>query len=116
MFHDTHDARFTASVNILLAPRTLPPLSYTHTSTRLLLLLLLLLPEQTPHPAQHAVLLRVVGVVLARDLEDGRERGRVRVDAVADALGDLRFYPSGPVLGLVRDAERETRKGAGGEG
>ena len=55
-------------------------------------------------------------MVLARDLEDGRERGRVRVDAVADALGDLRFYPSGPVLGLVRDAERETRKGAGGEG
>ena len=48
-----------------------------------------LLAEQAAHPPQHAVLLRVVGVVLARDLEHGREGGRVGVDAVSDAFRDL---------------------------
>lgn len=53
------------------------------------LLYFTLLPEQPPHPPQYAVLLGIVRVVFAGDLEDGREGGRVRVDAVSDLLGDL---------------------------
>lgn len=47
------------------------------------------LAKQSPHPPQHAVLLRVVRVVFAWDLEDGGKGSRVRVNAVADLVGDL---------------------------
>lgn len=48
-----------------------------------------LFPKESSHPSQNAVLLGVVRVVLARDLEQRREGGRVRIDAVTDALRDL---------------------------
>lgn len=48
-----------------------------------------LLSKQPPYPAQHAVLLRVIWVVFARDFEDGREGGGVCIDAVSYPVRDL---------------------------
>lgn len=48
-----------------------------------------LLSKEPAHPPEHAVLLGVVGVVLARDLEDCRERCRVCIDAVPYPVGNL---------------------------
>jgi hypothetical protein len=48
-----------------------------------------LLPKQPPHPLQHAILLRVVRMVLARYLEQARKRSRVALDAVAYLVGDV---------------------------
>lgn len=49
-----------------------------------------LFAKQPPHTLQYTVLLWVVGVVLAGDLENGGERVGERIDAVSDALRDLR--------------------------
>ncbi len=48
-----------------------------------------LLPKQSPYSPQDTVFLGVVGMVLARDLEDGGEGGRVRVDAMSDLVRNL---------------------------
>jgi hypothetical protein len=48
-----------------------------------------LLAKQPPDALQHTVLLGVVGVVLGGDLEQRGESGRVCLDAVSYALGDL---------------------------
>lgn len=45
--------------------------------------------KQFPHPPQHAILLRIVGVLLGRDLQQRRESRRVTIDAMPDALRDL---------------------------
>ena len=51
-------------------------------------------------PVRLAVLLRVVRVVLGRDLKQRGESGRVRLDAVSYLLGDLaaRQQPPLPTL------------------
>jgi hypothetical protein len=49
-----------------------------------------LFAKQPPDSPQDAVLLWVVGVVFARDLEHGRERLGVGIDAVPYPVGDLR--------------------------
>lgn len=48
-----------------------------------------LLSKQTPHSSQHTILLGVVRMLLARDLEYGRECGRVGIDTVSDLVGDM---------------------------
>lgn len=48
-----------------------------------------LFSEQTAHPPQDAVLLRVVRVVFAGYFKDGWEGSGVRIDAMAYAVGDL---------------------------
>lgn len=48
-----------------------------------------LFSEQTAHPPQDAVLLRVVRVVFAGYFKDGREGSGVGIDAMAYAVGDL---------------------------
>lgn len=48
-----------------------------------------LLAKQATNSPQHAVLLRVVRVFLARDLEDCGERGGICVDAMSDLVGDM---------------------------
>lgn len=48
------------------------------------------LAEQTSHPSQNAVLLRVIGVIFAGNLENGRKGGRVGINAVSDLVGNLR--------------------------
>ena len=48
-----------------------------------------LFAKQPADSPQHAVLLRVVGVVFARDFEDGRECLGVGIDPVPYLVGDL---------------------------
>jgi hypothetical protein len=48
-----------------------------------------LFPEQPPHPTEHAILLRIVRVVFAWNLKDGRKRLGEAIDAVADPFRDL---------------------------
>lgn len=48
-----------------------------------------LLSKQTTHTSQHTVLLRVVWVVFAGNLENGRKRRSVGVDAMTYAVGNL---------------------------
>lgn len=59
-----------------------------------------LLSKEPAHPLQHTILLRVVRVVLGRDLKQRGESGRVRLDAVSYLLGDLaaRQHPPSPAF------------------
>ncbi len=53
-----------------------------------------LLAKESAHPSQYAVLLGVVGMVFARNLQHGRESRRVRVDPVTYPLSDLAIISS----------------------
>lgn len=48
-----------------------------------------LLPKQPPHALQHAILLRVIRVILRWDLQQRREGSGVGLDTVSYPLGDL---------------------------
>lgn len=48
-----------------------------------------LLSKQTSHPLQHAILIGIVRVVFAGDLEDRGERIAEGIDAIANTLCDL---------------------------
>lgn len=53
-----------------------------------------LLSKQPAYPLKHAVLLRVVRVVLGRDLKQRGESGCVRLDAMSYLLGNLQSHVS----------------------
>ena len=48
-----------------------------------------LLSEQSPDALQHAVLLRIIGVVLGRNLKQRGEGGGVTLNTVSYPLGNL---------------------------
>src|SRR6266536_335452 len=48
-----------------------------------------LLPKQPPHPPQHTIFLRIVRMILTRDLEYRREVLRVCVNRIPYPLCDL---------------------------
>lgn len=58
-----------------------------------------LFAKHAAHASQHAVLVGVVGVVFAGDLEDGGEGCRVGVDAVPYPVGDLEASQRGGARG-----------------
>lgn len=69
-----------------------------------------LLSKEPAHSLQHTILLRVVRVVLGRDLKQRGESGRVRLDAVSYLLGDLaaRQQPPSPVFSLAQPVQQRT--------
>ena len=69
------------NTHITVPPSLTPPLPCS-ALTRLF-------AKQPADSPQHAVLLRVVGVVFARDFEDGRECLGVGIDPVPYLVGDL---------------------------
>jgi len=47
------------------------------------------LSENTTHPSQNAILLRIIWMVFARDFEDGRKGSGVGVDSVSYPVSDM---------------------------
>lgn len=48
-----------------------------------------LLSKKTSHSSQYTILLRIVGVVFAWDLQHGRESRGIGVNAMSDSVGDM---------------------------
>lgn len=59
-----------------------------------------LLSKQPSHPLEYTILFRVIWVVLARDLKNGRESLGVGIDAVPDTLCNLYPIVSGRMKAL----------------
>jgi hypothetical protein len=51
-----------------------------------------LLSKQAAHSSQHAIFLWVVGMVFARDLQNGREGCSVGIDSVSYFVGNMLIY------------------------